>query len=156
MRYLPRVPRNRFGTTQKLLWAGAISLLLLPAQIFSIETNGPDLLTQARIWRQGLGLAGARDKLLATLLHEDSNKGEFERRIWATNADKARVWPDSAAQCSAAERARTGIFIVLGYRQRTGRSQRIVRYVANQLQENGWHAQLIDVPEWSASAAEDV
>jgi hypothetical protein len=138
----------------------AISFLLFctaaSANVASDESNSPDLLTQARIWRQRYGLAGARDKLLAALPREDSSKGEFERRIWATNADKGRVWPDSAAQCSAAERSRTGIFIVLGYRQRTGRSQRVVRYVANKLQENGWHAQLIDVPEWSASAADDV
>lgn len=122
----------------------------------SADTKRPDLLTQARIWRQHHGLAGARDKLLAALLREDSNHGAFERRIWATNTDKARVWPDSAARCSAAERSRTGIFIVLGYRQRTGRSQRVVRHVANTLQENGWHAQLIEVPEWSTSPSDDV
>src|ERR1700686_4705427 len=156
MRYLPRVSRNRFRTIEKSFWVGAIALLVLPAQILSAETNKPDLLTQTRGWRQDHGLAAARDKLLAALPREDSSKGDFERRIWATNADKDRFWPDSAAQCSAAERSRTGIFIVLGYRQRTGRSQRIVRHVANKLQENGWHAQLIDVPEWSASEADDV
>lgn len=143
MRYLPRV--------FLLLFCAAT-----PANSFSAETHHPDLLTQARAWRQHHGLAGARDKFLAALVREDSSKGEFERRVWATNADKGRVWPDSAAQCSIAERARTGIFIVLGYRQSTGRSQRIVRHVTNQLQENGWRATLIDVPEWSASAADDV
>ena len=141
------------------LWIFPISLHLfcaaIQAHLARAETNNPDLLTQTRAWRQRHGLAAARDKLLAALLREDSGKGEFERRIWATNADKDRVWPHSAAQCSAAERSRTGIFIVLGYRQRTGRSQRVVRHVANKLQENGWHAQLIDVPEWSVSAADD-
>ena len=136
------------------------SLLIFCAAIFvhiaSAETNGPDLLTEARSWRQQYGLAGARDKLLVSLLREDSSKGEFEHRVWATNADKERVWSGSAAQCSAAERSRTGIFIVLGYRQRTGRSQRVVRYVANKLRENGWHAKLIDMPEWSSSPADDV
>lgn len=160
MRYLPRVSRNRSSATAAKLRIHAILLLLFctatPAQVFSAETNSPDLLTQARAWRQRHGLAGARDKLLAALPREDSSKGDFERRVWATNADKARTWPNAAAQCSAAERSRTGIFIVLGYRQRTGRSQRIVRHVANRLQEKGWHAQLIDVPEWSASVADDV
>ncbi|MEY2497762.1 MAG: hypothetical protein QOD12_1318 [Verrucomicrobiota bacterium] len=143
MRYLPRV-------LLLLFWAAT------PARSASAETSSPDLLMQTRTWRQHHGLAGARDKLLAALAREDSSKGEFERRIWSTNAEKDRVWPDSAAQCSATERSRTGIFIVLGYRQRTGRSQRIVRYVTDRLQENGWHATLIDVPEWSASAADDV
>ena len=153
---MPRVSRNRFRTIEKSLWVGGISLLLFAPQVLSAETNSSDLLTQTRIWRQRHGLAGARDKLLEALPREDSSKGDFERRVWATNADKDRVWPDAAAQCSADERSRTGIFIVLGYRQRTGRSQRIVRHVANKLQENGWHATLIDIPEWSASAADDV
>lgn len=160
MRYSPRISRNRFRTIQKELRAGVISFLVfctaIPANGSSAETHSPDLLARARIWRQRHGLVDARDKLLAALLREDSTKGEFERRIWTTNTDKARVWPGSAAQCSAAERSRTGIFIVLGYRQRTGRSQRVVRYVTNRLQENGWHAQLIEVPEWSTSPADDV
>ena len=121
-----------------------------------VETTRADLLTQARRWREEFGLAGARDKLLDALAREDSSHGQFEGRVWATNADRRRTWPDAAASCSAAERARTGIFIVLGYRQHSGRSQRIVRYVARRLQETGWHAELIDVPEWSASASDDV
>jgi hypothetical protein len=160
MRYSPRISRNHLRTTAVRLRVHATVLLLfctpILAKLSGAETNNADLLTQARIWRQRLGLAGARDKLLDALPQEDSSKGDFERRIWATNADKARVWPNAAVQCSADERSRTGIFIVLGYRQRTGRSQRVVRHVANKLQENGWHAQRIDVPEWSASAADDV
>jgi hypothetical protein len=76
----------------------------------------------------------------------------FERRICTTNTDKTRVWPDSAARCSHAKRSRTGIFIVLGYRQRSGRSQRLVRHVAETLRNEGWHAKLIDVAEWSTPA----
>lgn len=131
-----------------------IALLFCPHA--SAETTGTDLVTQARQWRQSFGLAGARDKLLAAVARGDSSNGAFEQRVWATNGDKARMWPDAVARSSPAEKARTGIFIVLGYRQHSGRSQRIVRHAARRLQETGWHAQLIDVPEWSASAADDV
>jgi hypothetical protein len=160
MRYPPHLERNRLRPTATRLWIHALAFLLFctaaSENLSSAETKSPDLLAQARIWRQRYGLAGARDRLLAALLRKDSSKGAFERRIWATNTDKGRVWPNSAAQCSPAERSRTGIFIVLGYRQRTGRSQRVVRHVVNILQENGWHAQLIEVPEWSTSPADDV
>ncbi|MDP9100509.1 MAG: hypothetical protein M3N48_16180, partial [Verrucomicrobiota bacterium] len=132
-----------------LLWIG------ISTSARAESKDDSDLLIQARQWRQQLGVGATRDKLLEALLRADANGGEFERRIWTTNLDKTRVWPEAAAECSKAQRARTGIFIVLGYRQRSGRSQRIVRHVARRLQEAGWHAQLIDVPEWSSSAADD-
>jgi len=115
-------------------------------------TTPDDLLAKARRWRQEESVAAARDKLFRALMSEDSDRGMFERRIWETNADKTRTFPDAAARCSKAERARTGIFIVLGYRQRSGRSQRLVRQVAATLREEGWHARLIDVAEWSTPA----
>lgn len=114
------------------------------------EVDEDDLLARARIWRQREGLAVARDKLLHAVMREDSDHGMFERRVWATNADKARVWPDSAATCSVSQRSRTGIFIVLGYRQRSGRSQRLVRHVEETLRAQGWHAKMIEVGEWSS------
>lgn len=130
--------------------------MLLAFTPVSAPAANDDLVRQARAWRENYGLANARDRLLAALPREDSNRGEFERRVWAANADKQRTWPGTAAQLSTTERARTGIFIVLGYRQHSGKSQRVVRDVTRCLQEAGWHAQLIDVPEWSASPASDV
>ena len=136
----------------------SISILLLLGLVFS----GPvwagrggstpiedDLLTQSRLWRQHEGMVTARDKLADALIKEDSDDGMFERRVWTTNGDKSRILPDSAAHCTKAQRARTGIFIVLGYRQRSGRSQRLVRHVAKSMASQGWRATLIDVAEWS-------
>ncbi|MGZ5021414.1 MAG: hypothetical protein ACXWFY_02555 [Chthoniobacterales bacterium] len=108
-----------------------------------------DLLTEAREWRQRDGLVAARDKLLTAVMREDSSRGTFERKIWKTNADKSYVWPDAAERCTPAERARTGIFVVLGYRQHSGRAQRLVRDVVKRLQADGWNAHLIELPEWS-------
>ena len=114
--------------------------------------ESPDLLIAAREWRQRDGVVAARDQLLTALVRRDSHGGALEKRIWKTNADKSYVWPDAAERCTGEERGRTGIFVVLGYRQRSGRAQRIVRGVVDRLQADGWSAHLIELPEWSVPA----
>jgi hypothetical protein len=140
------------------IWIAALSLFLSQGAGFGrdadVATNENDLVAQARLWRQREGLVAARDKLVHALTRQDSDHGMFERRVWATNADKTRIWPDSVAAVSPAQRARTGVFILLGYRQRSGRSQRVIRHVEKTLRAQGWHAKMIEVGEWS-SPSED-
>ena len=77
-----------------------------------------DLLFQARTWRTEHGMAKARDDLTEALGKLDSGKGEFERRLWRTNADKSLTFPDSLSGLSLAERHRTGIFWSLATKPR--------------------------------------
>ncbi len=125
------------------------TLLALTCSLAFTPKAGADLLEEAREWRQRSGVVAARDRLLLEVMREDSDRGAFEQRIWKTNADKSYVFADAAQHCTLAQRARTGIFVVLGYRQRTGKSQRVVRDVVRRLRAQGWNAQLIQMPEWS-------
>jgi hypothetical protein len=106
-----------------------------------------DLLFQARTWRTEHGMAKARDDLTEALGKLDSGKGEFERRLWRTNADKSLTFPDSLSGLSLAKRHRTGIFLVLGYKTKTGTSERVIRQVESYLKKQGWHAVLVEVKE---------
>ena len=88
------------------------------------ETSGPppasrqgrDLLAEAREWRKEGNLASARDKLIRSLGEMDAAHGFLESRLWLTNADKSLTLPNAVTSASAAERARTGLFLVLGFR----------------------------------------
>ena len=105
-----------------------------------------DLVAEAREWRKEHGLVEARERLDARLLEIDDGNGWFEKRIWKTNADKSFVYPDSMAMFDPARRSEVGIFLMLGFRQTGNRSPAIVARVAEHLKQQGWHAELIAVP----------
>lgn len=106
--------------------------------------GGDDLVGQARAWRAQHGLAEARDRVSDALLKLDAKNGWLEQRVWQANADKHRTWPNSLATLPREERARTGIFLVLGYRTKQGRSEPVIRHGAEYLRQQGWHAMLIE------------
>ena len=125
------------------------ALLVLAA----CQTSGPppprqgrDLLVEAREWRREGNLASARDKLVRSLGEMDAAHGFLENRLWLTNADKSLALPNAVSSASAAERARTGLFLVLGFRSPRNEPERIVRHVEAELKKRGWHAVLVEVP----------
>lgn len=99
-----------------------------------------DLLSAARQWRKDEGLPAARERLSEQLARLDANGGRLERGIWTTNKDKEVILPDSLASVPRAQRAKTGVFLVLGYRTTTGTSERVIRMVEEFLKREGWHA----------------
>lgn len=111
------------------------------------STLARDLVRDARQWRQDEGLAEARDQLAEALMKLDSDQGRLERRMWATNADKALVFPDSLATVSRERRASTGVYLVLGYQTRSRRSEKVIRHAADYLIREGWNAHLVPVPD---------
>lgn len=99
-----------------------------------------DLVVAARKWRKEEGMALARDRLSEQLAKHDADGGKLERAIWTTNQNKQIVLPDTLATLSPAQRAKTGVFLVLGYRTTTGTSERVIRQVEEFLKRQGWHA----------------
>lgn len=133
---------------RKLL--GVIALISLSAcehRQMDAGVNAGDLLHQARVWRVETGLAAARDRLVTRLGEMDASQGSLESRVWRTNGDKDFVFPDSLSTLDHAQRARTGIFLVLGYRTKAGTSERVIREVEAYLKREGWHAVLVEVKE---------
>lgn len=106
-----------------------------------------DLVRDARQWRQDEGLVEARDQLAEALMKLDADHGRLEQRMWATNADKTLVFPDSLATVSRARRSRTGVYLVLGYQTRSRRSEKVIRHAADYLIREGWNAHLVPVPD---------
>ena len=113
-----------------------------------------DLVAEARAWRRAEGLVVAREKLDARLQKMDANDGMFEKRMWSVNADKSWVYPDSLATIPRPQRSQVGIFLMLGFRQTGKESPAIIARVAESLRAEGWHAELMAVPN-RGTAAED-
>lgn len=129
--------------------------LALSASLFfaACQSSGPllprqgrDLVGEAREWRKEGSLAIARDKLIRALGEMDAAHGFLERRLWLTNAEKSLTLQNAASSASRAERARTGLFLVLGFRSPRSEPERIVRHVEAELRKRGWHAVLVEVP----------
>ena len=114
---------------------GRLGFLLAAMCILNACGNGErnsagssgDLLHQARAWRVEQGMPRARDRLISKLAALDSDGGKLEARIWQTNAAKNLTFPDSLSELDPGRRARTGIFLVLGYRTKTGTSEKVIR-----------------------------
>lgn len=104
------------------------------------------LITSAREWRTESGIAAARDRLSDALIKIDADGGSLERRVLQTHADKTLCLPDSLAALTREQRSGTGIFLVLGYHTKKGRSEPVIRHLEKFLQAGGWHAVLVPVP----------
>lgn len=105
-----------------------------------------DLVSAAREWRATGGIAAARDRLSTALIKLDADGGSLERRVLRTNADKTLCLPDSLASLPPGQRSHTGIFLVLGYHTRAGRSEPVIQHVESYFRAEGWHAVLVPVP----------
>lgn len=137
---LRRIIRLCLRTGALIVLAACQSTGPLPAR------HGRDLVLEAREWRQEGSLATARDKLIQALGEMDAAHGFLERRLWLTNADKSLNLRNAASSASREERARTGLFLVLGFRSPRNEPERIVRHVEAELRKRGWHAVLVEVP----------
>ncbi len=129
--------------TATLLWLGLSACQSQPPPAAPIRH---DLVTSARQWRATCGLARARDRLSEALVRLDADGGALEQRVLRANADKTLRPPDSLATFTPAQRRRTGIFLVLGYHPKAGRSEPVIRHLETFLKANGWHAVLIPLP----------
>jgi hypothetical protein len=105
-----------------------------------------DLLIEARRWTEEDGRRAACERLRDELAGFDDSGGMFERRLMRTNADKSFRFADSVARMPRAERRRTGIYFILGFNQDRGRSPPIIKRAAERLAEEGFRAQVLEVP----------
>lgn len=114
-----------------------------------------DLLHEAREWRMSLGMAEARDRLVEALEARDDGQGYLEKRLAEVKKlPDSEVPADSLATLPRNLRARTGIYLVLGYRQKGGGSAQIIRETVASLRRDGWRAELIPLHDWG-TAEED-
>jgi hypothetical protein len=153
--------RHRAAPPASLAWA-CLLLLAAPAcrnpaddaaarAAAAALPAGTDLLHAARAWRAEAGLATARDRLAHALAARDASGGALERALAAIQRDPGHVPPASLAALPAGLRRRSGIFLVLGYRQDGGGSAEIVRHTAATLARAGWQARLIPLPAWGTA-----
>ena len=105
-----------------------------------------DLVATARGWRSAIGFVAARDRLSDALIKRDADGGSLEGRVLRTNARKSLRIPRSLATLTPAQRSRTGIFLVLGYHSKSGRSEPVIQQVEAFLKAGGWHAVLVPLP----------
>lgn len=143
-------PRARWGV---ILIGLSCSLLVSCASKVRPLTGPPlkgDLLAASRQWRQETSVPEARDRLTQALREEDDSRGKMERAVAKANADKSWHVPRSIASLPLEQRARTGIFLVLGFKQRTGNKPLMVRTIVEDLCAKGWHARLVELGEWSS------
>ncbi|MEI6033689.1 MAG: hypothetical protein WCS65_05355 [Verrucomicrobiae bacterium] len=114
--------------------------------------NRNDLVAAAREWRAEGGIPPARDRLSEALIRRDADGGSLEKRVLRTNADKDLRLPDSISALTRKQKARTGIFLVLGYHTKSGRSEPVIQQVEAFLKAGGWHAVLVPVPMHGTTA----
>lgn len=115
-----------------------------------IAAQPDDLLYRAREWRQEAGLVRAREKVAGELAKLDDSKGRLEARVKKTNADRSYTYPDSMAALSRSVRRRTGIYLVLGFRQNTGEAAEVLNHLAEKLRNDGWQAQVVPLDQWGS------
>lgn len=110
-----------------------------------------DLLHEARGWRERAGLAAARNHLAGRLAALDASGGELERRVARTNREPGWVFPDSWAALPRGQRARTGVYLVLGFRQNTGEAAEVLNHVAAGMRADGWRARVVPLNQWGSA-----
>ena len=69
-----------------------------------------------------------------------------------TNADRSFTYPDSMAAMPRSLRRRTGVYLVLGFRQNTGEAPKVLNHIAAKLREDGWEARVVQLNEWGSPA----
>jgi hypothetical protein len=89
----------------------------------------------------------ARDAVASEMRRLDAHGGRLEKAVQRAAADHDYAVPAALAGLAREDRARTGIYLVLGYRPRVARSERIIREVAEGLRRDGWRAMVVDVPD---------
>jgi hypothetical protein len=115
-----------------------------------IAAQPDDLLYRAREWRQEVGMVGAREKVADELAKMEDSKGELETRVKRTNADRRFTYSDSMAALPRSVKRRTGIYMVLGFRQNTGPAAETLRHLARMLREDGGDAHVVPLNEWGS------
>jgi len=105
-----------------------------------------DLLLEARKWTEEDGRVVACKRVAKELAKFDDSDGMFEKRLMRTNGDKSFSYMDSVARMPISQRQRTGIYIILGFNQDSGRSPPIIRRAAERLVEKGFRARVLEVP----------
>lgn len=122
-----------------------------PPEPPKIPPHSDDLLYQSRNWRQSDGLVSAREKLATALATLDASNGNLEVRVKKTSRNRAFTYPNSIATLSKAQRRRTGVYLILGLRQETGESARVMRQLAEKLRDDGWDAKVVPLAQWGSS-----
>jgi hypothetical protein len=115
-----------------------------------IAPQPDDLLYRGRDWREQEGMASATGKVAEELAKLDASKGMLEKRVARTNRDRSFVYSDSFAAMPRSARKRTGLYLVLGFRQNTGEAAETLNHIAAQLREEGWEAQVVPLDEWGS------
>ena len=105
-----------------------------------------DLLIEARKWTEEEGRVAACKRVAEELAKFDDSDGMFEQRLMRTNGNKSFSYMDSVARMPVSQRQRTGIYIILGFNQDSGRSPPIIRRAAERLAEKGFRARVLEVP----------
>ena len=146
-----RLPRRAVGAGIAALAAALLVGCQVPRPMPpAIPPRPDDLLYQARGWREREGLVAARGHLAEALAALDASHGELERRVARTNREPAFTFPDSLAALPRSRRERTGIYLVLGFRQNTGEAARVLNHLAATMRDDGWHAQVVPLNEWGS------
>jgi len=115
-----------------------------------VNPHPDDLYYRAREWREQEGLVAARDKVAVELGKMDDSKGLLEARVKKTNADQSFTYSDSMAALPRSQRRRTGIYLVLGFRQNTGEASEVLKHLAAKLRDDGWEAQVVPLDQWGS------
>ena len=141
------VPASRRAFLSTLC-STAVSLAACRSTSTSHSSSRPtsDLVSAARSRRAASGMAPARDRLSSALRLLDSHHGRLEDHVIAAASNPDFSVPHALASLPLHYRARTGIYLVLGYRPRIAKSERVINEVANGLRLNGWRASVISVP----------